>query len=41
VIYGTTSGYVIYGADGGMLFMEVAKVVGSWLWSNGRIGNML
>jgi hypothetical protein len=33
-------GYVILGTDGGMLFVELAKVEGDWLWHNGRIGSM-
>jgi hypothetical protein len=41
VICGAAGGYVIYGADGGMLFEELTKVAGDYLWRNGRIGSML
>jgi hypothetical protein len=41
VICGTVRGYVIYGAGEGMLSVSLAKVVGDWVWRNGRIDNML
>jgi hypothetical protein len=41
VICGTVRGYVIYGAGEGMLSVSLEKVVGDWVWRNGRIDNML
>jgi hypothetical protein len=40
VICGTAGGYVIYGAGGGILFVEFTKVAGGWLWRNGRTDSM-